>query len=361
MTAPLRKILHIDMDAFFASVEQRDRPDLRGRPVLVGGDPHGRGVVAAASYEARAFGISSAMTCAEARRRCPEAVFLTPDLRRYLEASRRIHEIFQSVTPLVEPLSLDEAFLDVTVNTLGEPLAREVARHLKARIQGEVGLTASAGAAPNKFVAKVASDLRKPDGLVVVAPARVADFVAGLPVERLWGVGPATATRLHELGARTAADLRAVPVERLVRVLGKTGAVLHDLAHGIDPRLVEPHRELKSRGAETTFPRDVTDPPRLLEELERLAVRVGRGLSRMARAGRTVTLKLRYADFTTITRSRTLPVPTSDSRRIAQTAAALLDSSTEADRRPVRLVGVSVSGLCGEQAPTQLALLAEAA
>ena len=194
MTAPIRKILHVDMDAFFASIEQRDSPELRGLPVVVGGDPNGRGVVAAASYEARVFGIRSAMPSAEARRRCPQAVFLPPDLRRYLAVSRQLHAIFREVTSLVEPLSLDEAFLDVTSNRLGEPLGREVARHVRARIQRELQLTASAGVAPNKFVAKVASDLRKPDGLVVVPPERVQGFVAQLPVERLWGVGPATAS-----------------------------------------------------------------------------------------------------------------------------------------------------------------------
>lgn len=344
------------MDAFFASVEQRDHPQLRGRPVIVGGDPRGRGVVAAASYEARRFGVRSAMPCAMALRRCPEATFLRPRIARYADVSRAIRAIFHEATDLVEPLSLDEAYLDVTDNHLGEPLAREVARHLKARIRAELGLTASAGVGPNKLVAKIASDLRKPDGLVVIPPDRVDAFIAALPVDKLWGVGPATTKRLHALGARTAADLRQVPLADMRRALGKHGEVLHALAHGRDARRVTPTREPKSKGSEHTFAEDVTRLEALADSLRDQAARVARSLARIGRRARTVTLKLRYHDFETITRRRTLPRPTAEPDRLAETAIALLRTQTEAGRRPARLVGLSASGLVDEAGPRQLTL-----
>lgn len=352
----LRKIIHVDMDAFFASVEQLDQPELRGRAVVVGGDPKGRGVVAAASYEARRFGIRSAMPCGEAARRCASAVFVRPRMERYREVSQQIRAIFESVTTLVEPLSLDEAYLDVTENSLEEPLAGRVAIHLKRRIRDEVGLTASAGVGPNKLIAKIASDLEKPDGLVIIPPERVLGFVSSLPVERLWGVGPATAKRLHEMGLRLAGDVAERSVEDLVNRFGNQGRTLHALSRGIDERPVHNQREPKSRGSETTFEGDVTSEARLSLELGRLAEDVSRRLGRLGRAGRTVTLKVRYSDFTTITRSRTLSAPTQDGATIARAAQELLTTATEAGERPIRLMGVNVSSLNQDDTPIQLKL-----
>lgn len=350
------KVIHVDMDAFFASVEQRDRPELRGRPVVVGGSPRGRGVVAAASYEARRFGIRSAMPCAQAYRLCPETVFVPPDMARYKEASRRVFGVFREVTDLVEPLSIDEAYLDVTENLLGEPLAGKVARWIKDRVRDETGLTASAGVAPNKFVAKVASDLRKPDGLVVVPPERVREFVAALPVERLWGVGPSAAARLHGLGIHTAGELREREIGELTSALGRQAVFLAQLAWGEDPRRVETHREPKSRGAETTFERDIRELATLRRTVAELAEEVSGALARMGRTARGVTLKVRYGDFTTITRSATLPEPTGDAEILARTGDHLLRAGTEAGRRPVRLLGLSAHSLVGPGQPVQLRL-----
>ena len=352
----MRKIIHIDMDAFFASVEQLDAPTLRGRPVIVGGDPSGRGVVAAASYEARAFGVHSAMPASRARRLCPDAVFLRPRFQRYVEVSRQLRAIFHRATGLVEPLSLDEAYLDVTDNHLGVPLARDLARWLKDQVRAETGLTASAGVGPSKLVAKIASDYDKPDGLVVIAPQRVRAFLASLPVEKLWGVGPATARRLHGLGFRTCAELARADVAVLGRALGQHGLSLHRLARGDDPRRVQPHRPPKSRGAERTFARDVRSLERLAEALAAQADEVGAALQRVGRRGRTVVLKVRYDDFTTITRSRTLARPTDAPEDIAATALSLLRAATEAGERPVRLLGVAVQGLDDPDDPAQLEL-----
>ena len=339
----MAKIIHVDMDAFYASVEQRDRPELRGRPVVVGGDPGGRGVVATCSYEARAFGIHSAMSAAEAYRRCPDAVFVRPNMARYVAVSRQIRQIFLSVTPLVEPISLDEAYLDVTENRLGEPLAREVARWVKRRIVEETGLTASAGVASTKLLAKIASDLRKPDGLVVIPPERARAFLATLPVRKLWGVGPVTNERLERLGFVQIGDLAAADVVTLERELGRFGRVLHHLARGEDLRSVTPNRAPKSRGAETTLATDLTTYDAVADLVRRHAVTVADGLARAGRAGRTVTLKIRYHDFATVTRSRTLVAATADATLIADAALVLL-TLTEAGKRPIRLVGVSVSG-----------------
>jgi len=344
------------MDAFYTSVEQRDRPELRGRPVVVGGDPRSRGVVAAVSYEARRFGIRSAMPCREAYRRCPAAVFLPPRMSHYVTVSRQIRAIFHTITDLVEPLSLDEAYLDVTENLLGEPLARVIAAHVKARIKDDLGLTASAGVGPSKFIAKVASDLRKPDGLVVIPPERVDAFVASLPIEKFWSVGPATAKRLHAIGVHTGADLRAKGLEELRALLGKHGAFLHGLSRGVDERRVTPTREPKSKGSERTFAEDVVELSVLLESLDEQAERVLRSLDKIERTARTVTLKVRYGDFTTITRSRTLPHGVGDARALHETATDLLLNHTEAATRPVRLVGVSVSGFVHDDGPTQLPL-----
>ncbi len=344
------------MDAFFASVEQRDRPHLRGRPVVVGGDPDRRGVVAAASYEARRFGVRSAMPAAHARRLCPDAVFLAPNLERYRAVSKEIHAIFRRVCDRVEPLGLDEAFLDVTTNRLGEPSPGRVARWLRRRIRADVGLTASAGAGPNKFVAKVASAQSKPDGLFVVTPEEVEAFVGALPVERLWGVGPATARRLRHMGLRTARDVRRVPPGLLETALGRLGPVIHRLSHGVDDRPVLLARTPRCRSAETTFGEDLTDLDALVRMVDRMARRVAKSLAQEMRTGRTVTVKVRYADFETITRSRTLADPTHDPVEISHWAVRLLRSGTEAGRRPLRLVGVSVSGLVEPGAPSQMTL-----
>jgi DNA polymerase-4 len=313
---PIVKIIHVDMDAFFASVEQQDQPTLKGRPVVVGGDPQGRGVVAAASYEARRFGIRSAMACARAARLCPEAVFVRPRIDRYKEVSAQLRGIFHDVTPLVEPLSLDEAYLDVTTNHLDEPLAGRVAIHIKRRIRDEIGLTASAGVGPNKLVAKVASDLEKPDGLVIIPPAQVSDFIAALSVDRLWSVGPATAGKLRAMGLHTARDIRRIEARELERTLGRHGLFIHRLAHGDDPRRVEPDRTARSRSAETTFPGDVREIDHLLDTVDRLAKRVAEALTRLGRPGRTISVKVRYADFSTITRSTTLESYTDDAQVI---------------------------------------------
>lgn len=342
------------MDAFFTSVEQRDRPELRGKPVVVGGDPHSRGVVAGASYEARKYGIRSAMSSAKAHRLCPHAVFLPPDFSRYSKVSEQINEIFLSVTPLVEPLSIDEAYLDVTENLLQEPLARKLAIHIKERIRKELDLTASAGVGPNKLIAKIASDLRKPDGLVVVPPEKMKEFLAPLAVEKLWGVGPVTAERLHQLGIFKIGDLLKFSDAQLETSLGSYGPALRELAQGHDPRRVEPERESKSCGAETTFEKDILNPDELVRYIDDLAEEVSDDLRELGRPGKTITLKLKYSDFQSITRSRTLQRHTDDANIIARVATQLLFESTEAGRRPARLIGVSVSGLLREGEPEQL-------
>ncbi len=342
------------MDAFYASVEQRDRPELRGRPVVVGGSPDGRGVIASASYEARKFGIRSAMSSAKAYRICPQLVFVRPEFTKYREASHRIRDIFNQVTDLVEPLSLDEAYLDVTANKLSEPLARKLAIWIKDKIQSELHLTASAGVGPNKFVAKVASDLRKPNGLVVVPPEKVLAFVENLSVERLWGVGPATTKILHSMQLYKAGDIRKRPLPEMERALGKFGIFLYRLAHGEDDREVETGFEPKSTGTETTFSKDTLDTQTLNDVLEDQAEELARDLRKIERRAKTVTLKLRYHDFKTITRSRTLDRYTDDPLLFAETAQALLAQSTEAGKQPVRLIGISLSNLIEPGQPEQL-------
>jgi len=348
-----RTIIHVDMDAFYASVEQRDRPELQGLPVIVGADPRGRGVVSAASYEARRFGVHSAMPIGRAARLCPAGVFLPVDMAKYAQVSRQIMTILADFTPLLEPVSIDEAFLDVTGSgaLLGDGEA--IARRIKSRIGDEVRLTASVGVASNKFVAKVASDLRKPDGLVVVAPGGEADFLAPLPISRLWGVGRVTASALDSMGIRTIAQLAATPVGHLGARFGSGGAFLLALAHGRDDRPVEPFSPPKSMGAEETFDADHRDLQRLRATLRAQAERVARELRAEGYAGRTVTLKLRFADFSTITRRHTGDA-THDGLRIFQEAAALLERV--ALRQPVRLIGVSVSEL-GPAGAGQLSLL----
>jgi len=339
----MRRIIHVDMDAFYASVEQRDDPSLRGKPVAVGGRPESRGVVAAASYEARKFGVHSAMSMARAVRQCPGLVIVPPDFRRYRAASQQVFAIFRSVTPLVEPLSLDEAYLDVTENLWGETLATTVAKRLKQQVRDETGLTASAGVAPNKFLAKIASGWQKPDGLTVIAPDRVEAFLQKLPVDALWGVGPVTAKKLGELGIKRLVDVRAADADVLRRAVGSHAEWLRRLAWGEDDRPVEPDRSSKSAGCENTYARDLTDLVEMRAELDEMAGRPARWLERKGLLAHTVTIKVRYSDFTTITRSHTV-APTRDAAEIASRARALLDK-TDAARRAVRLLGVSVHNL----------------
>ena len=339
----VRRILHIDMDAFYASVEQRDNPDLRGKPVAVGGSPAGRGVVAAASYEARAFGVRSAIPMARAVRLCPQLLIVRPDFTKYKTASQQVFEIFRSVTPLVEPLSLDEAYLDVTENAWGEALGKAVAQRLKARIREATGLTASAGVAPNKFLAKIASAWRKPDGLTVIAPERMESFLQKLPVDALWGVGPVTAQRLRDRGITRLVDVRTADPALLREAVGSGADWLRRLADGIDDRPVEPHHDPKSSGTETTFSQDLTDIDEIRREIDEMARDGAAWLKKRALLCRTVTIKVRYADFTTVTRSHTA-APTQDTDDIAQRAVALL-AKTEAGTRPVRLLGASVHNL----------------
>jgi len=348
-----RTIIHVDMDAFYASVEQRDRPELRGRPVIVGADPRGRGVVAASSYEARRFGVHSAMPIGRAARLCPDGVFLPVDIEKYAVVSRQIMAILAGFTPLVEPLSIDEAFLDVTQTRALFGGGEEQARRIKSRIRSAVGLAASVGVASNKFIAKVASDLEKPDGLVVVAPGGEADFLAPLPVSRLWGAGRVTTADLESMGIRTIGQLAAIPPSHLQSRFGRGGALLSALAHGVDERAVEPFAPPKSMGAEETFERDHRDGERLRATLRGQAERVARELRAQGYAGRTVTLKLRFADFSTITRSHTGD-PTQDGLTVYREASALLDRVVL--RQPVRLIGLSVAAL-GLAGQGQLALL----
>ena len=342
----IRRIIHIDMDAFYASVEQRDDPSLRGRPLAVGGRPDQRGVVAAASYEARVFGVRSAMSTARALRLCPSLVIVRPDFSRYQAASTAVLSIFREVTPLVEPLSLDEAYLDVTDNAWGESLATPVARRLRQRIQAETGLTASAGVAPNKFLAKIASGWQKPDGLTVISPARVEPFLQQLPVDALWGVGPVTARKLRAQGIERLVDVRRVAPADLAHAVGRQADWLLALADGIDDRPVTPDREVKSSGSENTYREDLTDTATINAEVVDMTERTVGWLARKGRLARTVTLKVRYADFTTITRSHS-GIPTRDRSSLLSRVVQLL-ASTDAGRRPVRLLGVSVHNFCTE-------------
>jgi DNA polymerase-4 len=340
----MRRILHIDMDAFYASVEQRDKPQLRGLPVAVGGNPEQRGVVAAASYEARAFGVRSAIPMARAVRLCPSLVIVRPDFQRYRAASQAVFAIFRRVTPLVEPLSLDEAYLDVTENIWGETLGQTVAQRIKAEIKTATGLTASAGVAPNKFLAKIASGWKKPDGLTVIAPERVEQFLHKLPVDALWGVGPVTAKRLRDRGIERLVDVRSASAKLLQEAVGSHAEWLRRLAEGIDDRPVEPNQAAKSSGTENTFAEDLMDPATIRQEIDEMARDGAAWLERKLLSCRTVTIKVRYSDFTTITRSHSSERPTRDADDIAARAIALLDR-TEAGQRPVRLLGVSVHNL----------------
>ena len=342
--ADVRRILHIDMDAFYASVEQRDRPELRGRPVAVGGRPESRAVVCAASYEAREFGVRSAMPMSRAVRLCPDLVIVPTDFARYRAVSQAVFAIFRSVTPLVEPLSLDEAYLDVTENAWGETLGVHVARRIKQAIRDETGLTASAGVAPSKFLAKIASGWRKPDGLTVIAPERMEAFLQHLPIDALWGVGPVTAKRLRAHGIERLIDVRTARPDTLAAAVGSQAAWLTALAWGRDDRRVTPDRPTKSHGAERTYDEDLRDVALMRAQLDRLSAICGEWLARKQFRARTVTLKVRYDDFTTVTRSQSVAGGVGDAATIRTRACALLDR-TAAATRPVRLLGVSIHNI----------------
>jgi DNA polymerase-4 len=338
-------ILHCDMDAFYASVEERDRPELVGKPVIVGGTPEKRGVVAAANYVARKYGVHSAMPAVTAHRLCPQGVFLPPRIDYYVEVSSQIREIFERFTPLVEPLSLDEAFLDVTGSEHLFGQAVEIGRKIKQAIRQELRLVASVGVAPNKFLAKIASDLKKPDALVVVEPDKVQEFLDPLPVERLWGVGKQSSKVFQRLGIHTIGQLRQWPPDVLQSRFGSNGEYLWQLAHGIDDRSVVPDREAKSISHETTFEHDIADMEVLRAWLVDLTEQVGCRLRRNGLRGRTVQLKVRFADFSLITRSQTLPEPTNITQELWRAVDELLCHRLPGGRLPVRLVGMGVSGL----------------
>ena len=340
----LRKIIHVDMDAFYASVEQRDNPELRGKPVAVGGSRE-RGVVAAASYEARKFGVRSAMPSVTARRKCPDLIFVKPRFETYKEISLQIRAILAEHTPLVEPLSLDEAYLDVTENLQGIASATEIAERIRVKIRAETQLTASAGVSYNKFLAKLASDYRKPDGLYVITPAMGPAFVETLPVERFHGVGPATAAKMKAAGIFTALDLRAKDETFLAKHFGKAGRHFYCICRGIDHRPVLPNRIRKSVGAENTFARDLTRLDEMTAELGPLVDKVWHYCDSTGVRGRTVTLKVKFADFQIMTRRRSRDTPISDRSTLASISAELLAAQFPM-RKGVRLIGVSLSLLC---------------
>ncbi len=338
-----RHILHFDMDAFFAAVEQLDRPELRGKPVLVGGDPKGRGVVSTASYEARPFGCRSAMPMARAVRLCPDAIIVRPRMKRYVDVSEQIFKIAGHFTPFVEPLSIDEAFLDVTgsLRLLGPP--KQIATEMKCRIYEETGLTASVGVASNKFLAKLASDMQKPNGLVVVSPDAVQAFLDPLPIARLWGVGKMTLPKIEALGVKTFGDLRQFSEEELRQRFGESGEHFYQLVRGIDDREVVSDREAKSISHEVTFAVDVEDREYLravlLDQTDHVALR----LRRHNRLARTVTLKIRTPDFTTITRNSTLNEATDQTETLWEMTARLFEAWSHRNRAAVRLIGMGVS------------------
>lgn len=355
-SAPVRKIIHVDMDAFYASVEQRDNPDLRGRPLAVGGSA-ARGVVAAASYEARTFGVHSAMPSVTAKRKCPDLIFVPPRSDVYRQVSQQIREIFAEYTPLIEPLSLDEAYLDVTENLKGMEIATEIALEIRAKIKAVTGLNASAGVSYNKFLAKMASDLNKPNGQAVITPKNGPGFVEALPVKKFHGVGPATAERMKRHGIETGLDLKSKSLAFLQQHFGKSGPYFYGIARGIDERQVRPDRIRKSVGAEDTFVEDIDDLDLAKAELRPLAEKVWRYCEAHDITGKTITVKIKYSDFSQATRSRTVAGSVSDIDMILQTAETLL-ALVFPFKHPVRLLGITLSSLNTEESgkEPQLAL-----
>lgn len=330
------------MDAFYASVEQRDFPELRGKPIAVGGSPTGRGVVATASYEARKYGVKSAMPSRQALNLCAELIFVRPRFDAYKEASIKIREIFSRYTDMIEPLSLDEAYLDVTTDKLGIGSAIEIARLIKQSIHDELNLSASAGVSSSKFVAKIASDMNKPDGLTFIGPSKIASFMESLPVERFFGVGKVTAKRMKSMHLHTGADLKRLSEQDLVRYFGKSGKFYYRIVRGIDEREVKSHRIAKSLAAEDTFEHDLLTVNEMHTELGRLADKVCERLAKHGIKGRTITLKLKYSDFKQLTRNFSHPNPVSDYQTILDTAKELLEHIDLVDKR-VRLLGISLS------------------
>ena len=342
-TLPHRKIIHIDMDAFYASVEQRDHPEYRGKPLVVGGLPEGRGgVVATASYEARAFGIRSAMPSKQALQLCPHALFVRPRFDAYKEVSDKIRKIFNRYTDLIEPLSLDEAYLDVTTDKLNIGSAIEIATQIKQAIKDELQLTASAGVSVNKFVAKIASDINKPDGLKFIGPSAIETFMEQLPVEKFHGVGKVMAAKMKAMSIHTGADLKTLSRETLVAHFGKPGNFYYQIVRGIDSRPVQSNRETKSLAAEDTFAQDLTRLAEMDTELEKIAVLLNGRLVKNKLAGRTITLKIKYSDFKQITRNKSFTEPMADLLTIASTAKQLL-LATEPEGKKIRLLGIAVS------------------
>lgn len=354
-----RAILHVDMDAFYASVEQHDNPALRGKPVIVGGRPEARGVVSAASYEARKFGVHSAMSSAMAKRLCPQGIFISGNYQRYAEISAQIQEVFTRYTPAVLPLSCDEAFLDITgsLALFGSPLT--IARSIKDVIRAETGLTASVGLAGTLFVAKIASELDKPDGLTVIYDDEVLTRLAPLPVRAMWGVGKVAEKRLHKFGILTIGDLQGWPRQQLVENFGEFGEHMYNLCRGIDPRVIDPDatEPEKSISNEHTFDHDLTDPAELEHMLLFLADKVARRARKAGLSGRVVQIKVKYADFSQITRRISLPAPTSCAQEIFTISRKLLREKSECGRRAIRLLGVCLSGF-GEVGEDQLTLFA---
>ena len=347
----LRKIIHIDMDAFYASIEQRDNKDLAGKPIAVGGSPEGRGgVVATASYEARKFGVRSAMPAKQALKLCPKIIFVRPRFEVYKEVSQHIREIFRRYTDLIEPLSLDEAYLDVTTDKLNVGSAIDVASQIRQAIRDELRLTASAGVSVNKFVAKIASDINKPDGLTFIGPSRIERFMETLPVEKFFGVGKVTADKMKSLGLNNGADLKKLTEGELRKHFGKSGAFFYKIVRGVDDREVRPHRETKSIGAEDTFPFDLTVLEDMRDELLKLTKTVHNRLLQHGLKARTITLKIKYHDFRIITRSSSFPEGIDERELIFGTACKLLES-TEPENSKIRLLGISLSNFSQPDAP----------
>lgn len=342
---PARKIIHVDLDAFFASVEQLDNPELKGRPVIVGGSIKERGVVSTASYEARAFGVQSAQPIARARKLCPQGVFLRVRMDRYREISRRVLKILSSCTPKVEPASIDEAFLDITGCEKLFGKAEDTAREIKARIKKEVGLTCSLGVAPNKFLAKVASGMQKPDGLVIVKDNDKESFLANLPVGKIWGVGKVTQRELQQMGIYTIRQLGELSFSELQKTFGRIGARLYNLSHGIDRTPVLTDRKIKSMSSETTFPHDISERKVLEKTLYELSVKVSKTLRNKGLGAKSIQLKVRFSDFTTFTRSHTYREATNLTEFIWQRAKELLDKKVDLSARKVRLIGLAVFNL----------------
>jgi DNA polymerase-4 len=338
-----RKIIHIDMDAFYASVEQRDNPAYRNKPIAVGGMPTGRGgVVATASYEARKFGVRSAMPSRQAKERCPDLIFVKPRFEAYKAVSVHVREIFSRYTDLIEPLSLDEAYLDVTQDKLGIGSAIDIAKQIRQAISSELQLTASAGVSINKFVAKIASDMNKPDGLTFIGPSKIESFMEALPVEKFFGVGKVTATRMKQLGLFTGLDLKKLSRDQLINHFGKSGSFFYNIVRGIDERKVIPHRETKSIGAEDTFGVDLRTAQEILEELDWICDIVSERVVKRKLEGRTITVKIKFHDFKLITRSKSIETPISDAPAIKAYVQEIINAMDLDDKR-VRLAGVTLS------------------